>query len=207
MLTQLTVSTRLQQVADLSQEMSHWSPATGYSYLPPSYEAPKAAATASRIGSPTLAPADLDASQGPTAAQAVDAAAPTIESSDALLMQSLNLLNRFGDEYMDENPLIGEPGAFVFTNTRNAVDARNKASEQATQSSQASAVAKTDTQPTSVAPSVAATPKAAPTPAAIESQTRKTSTASQPKEKKRERRKSKGLTSPTSPGAGLPLTS
>jgi mediator of RNA polymerase II transcription subunit 6 len=207
LLTQLTVSTRLQQVADLSQDITHWSPATGYSYLPPSYEAPKAAATASRIGSPTLAPTDADASQGTTTAQAADSTAPTIESSDALLMQSLNLTNRFGDEYMDENPLIGEPGAFVFTNTRNAVDARNKASEQATQSSQASATAKLDTLPSSVAPSVVATPKGSATPAAIDAQSRKASTGSQPKDKKRERRKSKGLTSPTSPGAGLPPAS
>ena len=27
----------------------------------------------------------------------------------------MNLLARYGDVYMDENPLVGEPGAFIFT--------------------------------------------------------------------------------------------
>jgi mediator of RNA polymerase II transcription subunit 6 len=133
----------------------------------------------------------------------------TAEFSEALLMQSLNLTNRYGDEYMDENPLLGEPGAFVFTNTKGAVDARNKASEQAVQAVQPSqpAAAKTVIPPPSVAPSVAPTPKPAPIPAAMDAQGRKGSTATQPKEKRRERRKSKGLASPSTPGPGIPPTS
>ena len=31
------------------------------------------------------------------------------------LADAMNLLSRFGDEYMDENPLVGEPGAFIFS--------------------------------------------------------------------------------------------
>ena len=181
--------------------MTHWSPASGYSYFPSSYEAPKAATAASRIGSPTLAPTELDQSQGTATAQVADPAEATTDFCDALFMQSLSLTNRFGDEYMDENPLKGEPGAFVFTNTKNAVDERNKAQEQSAQaaSSQLSA-SKLDTQPPSVAPSVAATPKGASTPAAIDSQSKKPGAAPASKEKKKERRKSKGLASPTTPG-------
>lgn len=182
--------------------MAHWTAATGYSALPPSYEAPKAAATASRVGSPTLAPTDPDAAASQSQAQPADVPASTEEFSDALFLQSLNLTNAFGDEYMDENPLIGEPGAFVFEKTRNAVDARNKAQEQTAQAAQAVQlnVSKTDTQPPSTAPSVAPTPKGAATPAGIEAHSRKGSIASIPKDKKRERRKSKGLASPTTPG-------
>lgn len=199
------MSTRLQQVAELSQNMTHWSPASGHSYFPSSYDAPKAATTASRIGSPTLAPTELDQSQDAAAAQPADPTDSTTDFSDALFMQSLNLTNRYGDEYMDENPLRGEPGAFVFTNTKNAVDERNKAQEQSAQaaaalSSSQLTAPKLDTQPPSVAPSVAATPKGAPTPAAMEAHSRKSSTTTVPKDKKRERRKSKGLASPTTPG-------
>ncbi|KAH8716847.1 hypothetical protein GQ44DRAFT_624730 [Phaeosphaeriaceae sp. PMI808] len=197
----LTVSTRLQLVADLSQNMMHWSPANGYSYFPSEYEVPKAATTASRIGSPTLAPTELDQSQSTTAAQPVDPVESTTEFSEALFMQSLNMTNRYGDEYMDENPLKGEPGAFVFTNTKNAVDERNRAQEQTSQlQSSQSTAPKIETQPPSTAPSVVATPKGAPTPATTEGHSRKGSIAALPKDKKRERRKSKGLASPTTPG-------
>jgi mediator of RNA polymerase II transcription subunit 6 len=196
----LAISTRLQQVSDLSQNMTHWSPATGHSYFPSSLDAPKAAATTSRIGSPTLAPTDLEQADGATA-QPTDPAESTTDFSDALFLESLRLTNRFGDEYMDENPLKGEPGAFVFTNTKNAVDERNKAQEQMAQAASSQVPApRLETQPPSVAPSVAATPKGASTPAAIEGHSRKSSTATVSKDKKRERRKSKGLASPTTPG-------
>jgi mediator of RNA polymerase II transcription subunit 6 len=189
--------------------MTHWSPATGHSYFPPTFDAPKAAATASRIGSPTLAPTEPDASQTTATAPAADPMASTAETSEALLMQSLNLTNMYGDEYMNDNPLLGEPGAFVFSNTKSAVDARNKASEQATQAAQPPqvAAAKSAIPPLSVAPSVAATPKGASTPAAMDAQSRKGSTVGQPKDKKRERRKSKGLASPTTPGPSIPPAS
>lgn len=31
------------------------------------------------------------------------------------LMEALNLLSRYGDEYMDETPLTGEPGSFILS--------------------------------------------------------------------------------------------
>lgn len=160
------------------------------------------------MGSPTLAHTELNQSQGTTAAQAVDALDLETEFSDALFMQSLNLTNQFGDEYMDENPLKGEPGAFVFTNTKNAVDERNKAQEQSAQAKSSQATALTiETRPPSVAPSVVATPKGGATPAPAEAHSRKGSVANiskEAKEKKRERRKSKGLASPTTPGVPTP---
>lgn len=200
----LTVSTRMQQMAELSKNMSHWSPATGHTYMPPSYGPAKAAATASRIGSPTLAPTDPDTSasqsQPKDATAAIDPTASTTQFSDDLFMHSLNLTHAYGDEYMDENPLLGEPGAFVFTNSKSHVDARNKAQEQASQASQTSQnTNKIDTRSTSVAPSVVATPKGIATPMALDAPSRKGSVIGLPKEEKRKRRKSKGLASPTTP--------
>ncbi|KAL8708177.1 MAG: hypothetical protein Q9220_006938 [cf. Caloplaca sp. 1 TL-2023] len=40
--------------------------------------------------------------------------------SSRMLEESLNLSLRYGHEYMDENPLTGEPGAFIITKTRDA---------------------------------------------------------------------------------------
>jgi mediator of RNA polymerase II transcription subunit 6 len=43
------------------------------------------------------------------------------------LLESLNLSTRFGDEYVDENPLIGEPGSFVFSSTQTHLRAQQAA--------------------------------------------------------------------------------
>lgn len=202
----LAVSTRMQQMAELSKNMSHWSPATGHTYYPPSYEPSKAETTVSRVASPTLMPTDPDATasqpQTKDATTAIDSAASTTEFNDAFFLRSLRLTHQYGDEYVDENPLLGEPGAFVFTNSKSHVDARNKAQEQASQASQATQAAiKTETRPTSVAPSAAPTPKGIATPMALDGPSRKGSVAGLPKEEKRKRRKSKGLASPTTPAA------
>ena len=208
----LTISTRMQQMSQIASDMTYWSPATGYSYYPPSYEAAKAQTTASRIGSPTLAPTDPDAptashSQGAaTTAATTEPAASTTEFSDALFMQSLNFTNAYGDEYMDENPLKGEPGAFVFENTKTAVEARNRAQEQAAQAQTAppappapTVLAKIDTQLPSMAPSAAPTPKGAATPAGPDTHSRKGSVAPAPKKSKNRRKSQAGLASPTTP--------
>lgn len=206
----LTVSTRMQQMAELSKNMSHWSPATGHTYLPPSYEPPKTGASASRIGSrlgsPTLAPTDPDApasqSQTKDGTAAIDPTASTTEFNDLFFLKSLEDTHYYGDEFMDENPLLGEPGAFVFTNSKSHIDARNKAQEQANLASQASQSAlKTDTQPTSVVPSAMATPKGIATPMALDAPSRKGSVVGLPDKEKKKRRKSKGPASPVTPTA------
>lgn len=200
----------MQQLAEISKGMTHWTPATGYSYFAPSHadDAAKAASrSASRIGSPTLAPTDPDAtttsqSQGAaaTSAQAGDPLASTTDFSDALFLQSLAMTNAYGDEFMDENPLKGEPGAFVFENTRTAVETRNKAqqeqaasqaSSQPTTSTTAAGPLKLETQP----------PRGIATPGGVEAHSRKNSVAALPMKKgKKDRRKSQGgLASPVTP--------
>jgi mediator of RNA polymerase II transcription subunit 6 len=49
-----------------------------------------------------------------TEAMAPHLAAAEIQSARDL-EDALNLLARYGDEYMDEMPLVGEPGAFIFS--------------------------------------------------------------------------------------------
>jgi mediator of RNA polymerase II transcription subunit 6 len=116
-------------------------------------------------------------------------------------MHSLNLTNAYGDEYMDENPLKGEPGAFVFEGTKTAVSARNKAQEQAAQATQSAPAVglKIETQPPSVAPSVVGTPKTIGTPTTLEAQGKKGTIAAAPKRKKDRRKSQGGLTSPSTP--------
>lgn len=201
-------------MVEISKNMTHWTPATGYSYFPPSYETVKAAISASRVGSPTLAPVDQDipgsqsqSTGAAAAAQATDVTASATDFSDALFLHSLNLTNAYGDEYMDENPLKGEPGAFVFEGTKTAVHARNKAQEQqaAAQTAQPAPTSTTttalkiDTATPSVAPSAVATPRGVATPAATEGHSRKNSVAPGSKKKKDRRKSQAGLASPTTP--------
>ena len=40
--------------------------------------------------------------------------------SAQLLQASLDLTLRYGNEYMDENPLVGEPGSFLITKSRDS---------------------------------------------------------------------------------------
>lgn len=37
-----------------------------------------------------------------------------------LLAESFSLSSRYGSEYMDENPLVGEPGSFILSKSRDA---------------------------------------------------------------------------------------
>lgn len=181
--------------------MTYWTPSTGYSYMPPSYtDAPKATVAPS---SPSLLPTDLDnattnPSQQPSTSTApnptLDPLDPATETSfsDALFMHSLALTNRFGDEFMDENPLRGEPGAFVFTNTKNAVDERNKVAESA--AAAAAAAAEVKAEPLTQPPSVVGTPMP------VDGRKGSVAPKDREKERRKERRKSRGLTSPVTPG-------
>jgi len=220
----LTTATQLQQAYDLSKNLSQFAPGIGHSYLPPSYELPKTASTASRIGSPILAATEqaVLASTAPAAAEPVSQSQPqtqrtteptetteTIDAfSDALFLQSLHNTGEYYDEFMDENPLQGEPGAFVFRETYGAVKAREKREEEARQreaeaAEKAVAVANIKPETQSAVNSGAATPKTGigATPAALDSFGRKQSVAGLPKPK---RKKSKGLGTPVTPTAPHP---
>lgn len=51
---------------------------------------------------------------GPSDSATSQMSASAFENAQTLA-EAMNLLARFGDEYMDENPLVGEPGAFIFS--------------------------------------------------------------------------------------------
>lgn len=211
----LSCSTQLDELFALSKDISHFSPATGHSYLPPSYELRKATLASradSRLGSPSLnatQTTDVDVtlpSQSQSQSQPTDSSTQTTTFSDALFLDSLNLTNAYYHEYMDENPLQGEPGSFVFTNTHAHVYARNMAQEKQQQQQQeqaaqkaaggsapASAIGNVKAETQSSLNSRAATPKTGTPAAGAEGASRKASVASLPKLGKEKRGKSKGL--------------
>ncbi|KAF2660188.1 hypothetical protein K491DRAFT_649748 [Lophiostoma macrostomum CBS 122681] len=209
----LSVSSILQSVFQTSQSLSHWSPSTGHTYLPPSLlskpscTAPlpssRAGSRAGSIvpGSPTHSQSH---SQQTTSHPTLAPENQTTSFSDDFFLQSLQLTNRYGHEFMDENPLQGEPGAFVFASTNQQVEARNKA--QAAAAAQASAAKGREADGESAANSVAPTPRPAALVgvgggAGVGAEGRKGSLVGMPPAGKAEkkRRKSRGPGSPMSP--------
>jgi mediator of RNA polymerase II transcription subunit 6 len=218
----LSVSTQLQELMELSKDLSHFSPSTGHTYIPPSFDLAKASSAsrggsraASRGGSP--AP---EQSQSQSQTQTQPGAQPTADPfetfSDAFFLRSLDRTEAYFEEYVDENPLQGEPGSFVLTHSwRNTVTRREEEKKRAEQAAaQQAAAAQAATQPAQLSISTtgglsqtqsglqssASTPK--PATPATESFSRKASVASQQKPGKEKRRKSKGpgsLASPVTP--------
>ena len=169
--------------------------------MPSSYKSSKPigtiAGSSSRAGS--VVPGDLDASQLSATGSATQqpAETQTTEFSDAFFLESLRLTNNYGTEYMDENPLQGEPGAFVFASTKEQVEARNKAQAEK-QATAATLAAPKVSEGESAMSSIAPTPKPVAA-AAADAGSRKGSVVGMPPEIKKKRRKSKGLASPISP--------
>lgn len=68
-------------------------------------------------------------SQAPTGSASA-AQAPDPRESFALF-ESFQMMQRYGDEYMDENPLRGEPGNFTFSATKERIRAKQAEAEAA----------------------------------------------------------------------------
>ncbi|KAF2443527.1 hypothetical protein P171DRAFT_415100 [Karstenula rhodostoma CBS 690.94] len=211
----LSVSTQLQELMELSKGLSHFSPATGHTYVPPSFDLAKANSASrggSRAGSRGGSPAP-EQSQSQTQTGAQPTADPFETFSDAFFLRSLDRTEAYFEEYVDENPLQGEPGSFVLTHSwRNTVTRREEEKKRTEQAAaQQAAAAQAATQPTQLSISTTgavsqtqsglqsstSTPK--PATPATESFSRKASVASQPKPGKEKRRKSKGPGSFASP--------
>lgn len=197
----LSTMTSLSKFYNRASSLPQFTPSTGYSYLPPASRATQASPSRSREGS--VAPgAGSDAqtqrsdSVAPTDQQGIPHSKSTDAQDTQLLARSLQMSLSYADEYMDENPLIGQPGAFTFTSTQNAVRKRKADEEAKAQAEQA-------------AKSAAGTPKAVspvvekpPSPPAV-----MTESKAPPARKgskmgdKAKRRKSKAANSPATPSS------
>ncbi|KAI4188746.1 MAG: hypothetical protein L6R41_001936 [Letrouitia leprolyta] len=109
----LTTVTALNKVIATASDLPIFTPTLGYTYLP---LAPKALNSAtSKEGTPVPGSQESNLTK-PVSKQFLD---QDLQSAQ-LLQNSLNLSLRYGHEYMDENPLVGEPGSFIITKTREA---------------------------------------------------------------------------------------
>jgi len=132
----LSIVTNLESVFEKAAKLPNFTPTTGHTYLKPEN---KPTTTASTRASParsregSVAPG-LDTTSIRSGSLPPESGDKSTASEDMLathlLVASLRQTASFGDEYMDENPLLGEPGAFKFTSSSAAVKKR-KADEEA----------------------------------------------------------------------------
>lgn len=96
--------------------LPNFTPSHGHTYLPP---APKST-DAGQLGLQTQTskentPMPDDATNKTQSFTGSQADASSSVSDMMTLAESFNLLARYGDEFMDETPLVGEPGSFILS--------------------------------------------------------------------------------------------
>lgn len=209
----LSAATHLSKFFDKAASLPSFSPTTGHTYLP---QTVKPTGTTSIAGSParsregSVAPG-IDSQSlrsGSLAPDSQSVGPSTTAASNAqdarLLAQSLQMSIQFTDEYMDENPLLGEPGTFKFTSSTAAVKKR-KADEEAAALAATKAKEQREAAVSSrpVEPKPAAQKAVAPPPAVFtEAKPEVSAAEKQRKEEKKRRRKSRAnAQSPSTPAS------
>jgi mediator of RNA polymerase II transcription subunit 6 len=200
----LSAMNSMNKFYELAKSLPTFSPTQGYTYQVENKKPPPGAAsttgTPARSREGSVAPgADSQSLRSTSVAPNGPAASNPASTDDtALLLQSLNMAIAYADDYMDENPLIGEPGNFKFTTTTAAIKKR-KADEEA-----AAKKAREQKESASRVMSPASSPKPekAPSPPAIFTEAKTAKTDKEKKEEKKKRRKSRpNATSPTTPAS------
>ncbi|PGH03065.1 hypothetical protein AJ80_08760 [Polytolypa hystricis UAMH7299] len=118
----LSTVTSLTNVLSAASPLPIFSPSHGHTYMPPvpkSLEGPQpGAASAQQSTANTPAPEALSGTSSsltkPTGLTTSSFGSSNPEN-DRTLFDALNLLSHYGDEYMDETPLMGEPGSFIIS--------------------------------------------------------------------------------------------
>lgn len=209
----LTTTVSLENFYNVAGSLPRYNPAAGFHYLP---RAQKAPTSLSAPGSPaqsregSLAPGteeqSLRSGSVQPESQAGGKSASTNPKDIRLLNQSLIDSIQFAEDYIDENPLLGEPGNFRFSASTHAIKKR-RADEEA-------AAAKAKAEKESATTSQAGSPKVdkAPTPPAVFTEAKASTKDKSHKDERRagkkagdkQRRKSKAAgtaTSPTTPAS------
>lgn len=109
----LSVTAYLKQFVETVSTVTKFTPATGHTYLPPRAISRTAAATAQGSREETPLPNTQTNTKNLQSPSDPDRA-----SAEArLFSESISLSLRYGEIYMDENPITGQPGDFHFAST------------------------------------------------------------------------------------------
>ncbi|KAL2855502.1 RNA polymerase II transcription mediator complex subunit Med6 [Aspergillus pseudoustus] len=116
----LSAVTSLTSLLKTASKLPIFSPSHGHTYLPPAHKS-------TEMGQPTQTSKENtpmpDADAPGKTQQSLEGAQVGISSTVhdmKTLAESFNLLSRYGDEFMDESPLKGEPGSFILSRSGDA---------------------------------------------------------------------------------------
>ncbi|KAM0797642.1 MED6 mediator subfamily complex component-domain-containing protein [Usnea florida] len=115
----LSTVTSLTKLLSTASSLPSFTPSLGHVYLPPVTRNPTSASSfqatqTSKEGTPMLGGGTpLPAAQENAGSTKVSKSTSDVGLHGVHMLElSYDLADRFGNEYMDENPLVGEPGAF-----------------------------------------------------------------------------------------------
>ncbi|KAB8416368.1 hypothetical protein FH972_024887 [Carpinus fangiana] len=207
----LSATAAMNKFMDTAKPLATYMPSLGHRYIDPGLQssAPPAGTTStlqSRIGTPQ--PSGRSASPAPSIEAGGDVGKAQDDISNIAgsqaLFESFGQYLRYGNEYMDENPLTGEPGAFVFSSSRQNIQARKDAALKAQESTTTKAK---EREAVKAVASQSVSAVASPQPKAVDLPPKRKGSQGPEVRPKLKRKKSKAPTSPSSPlSAGTPAT-
>ena len=184
--------------------LPYYTPALGHRYFQPTQKAretlPAQSAQPSRESTPMPDAGQAGINDTATAPIGPSQTNSTTLADTQTLFESFGQFLRYGKEYMDENPLVGEPGSFVFTSSKQHLQAQQdlaakKAAQQAVPKLQIEVKPSPSPMP-DPRPPTAQAKSDQPTSAKRSKNSDKSSSLGKPK-----RRKSKAPKSPGSPAS------
>ncbi|KAK5137048.1 hypothetical protein LTR08_001057 [Meristemomyces frigidus] len=194
----LSAATHLSKFFEQAATLPSFSPTTGHTYLP---QVAKPAGTASVAGSPvrsregSIAPGvetqSLRSGSLAPDSQTGNTTTSTSAQDARLLAQSLQMSISFNDEYMDENPILGEPGSLKFTSSTAAIKKRKMDEEAAVIAAAKAKEQKESTASKPLSPKPEKVPSPPPPAVFTEAKAGQSATDKARKDEKKRRRKSK----------------
>ncbi|MCJ1265143.1 Mediator of RNA polymerase II transcription subunit 6 [Lobaria immixta] len=116
----LSTVTSLTQLFSIASGLPKFTPSTGHTYFPPASKGLTSAAQ-TQVTQPSKENTPMPGTQDSTKPPLITKSTSDSEYQGLqLLAESYNLSSRYGKEYMDENPLVGEPGSFILSKSREA---------------------------------------------------------------------------------------
>jgi len=117
----LSTVTSLTKMMSVASTLPIFTPSLGYTYSPP-IPKPISNSQLTQISKENTPMQDTQSTVTSASRMAFTSdRTPTKDLRDAVLLsESIALASRFAGEYMDENPLVGEPGSFILQKTREA---------------------------------------------------------------------------------------
>ncbi|KAL8999164.1 MAG: hypothetical protein Q9169_001943 [Polycauliona sp. 2 TL-2023] len=118
----LSTAYSLNKIISTASGLPTFTPASGHTYLPPAPK-PLASALNPQMSQTSKESTPMPGTQDSASVKTLSASKPISNDdfrSPQLLQASLDLSLRYGHEYMDDNPLVGEPGSFLITKARDS---------------------------------------------------------------------------------------